>query len=97
MKRFNVLYTIMHFGRDEEKQLIAESKRHEAYQIEHARDTLIYRFSESSIKNTLNTLNLMIEYEIDNNGVWQYHPTLFVHDEFTRNLLIDLRKKLERK
>ena len=92
MTRFEAMYEILHFGKEEEKKLLMEGKRHEAYQIEQARNTLMYFLNENSIKRVYNKIKLMTEYFIDNNGFWHYEKE-FVTDEYTRNLLLELKKK----
>lgn len=92
MTRFNAMYKILNFGRKEERKLLLEGKTHEAYQIEHARNTLIYFLNENPIKKMFGRIEAMTNYTIDNNGVWQYNPRHFVADEFTRNLLLELKK-----
>ena len=94
MKRFDVLYSIVSFGRSEERRLIKEGKTHEAYQIEHARNELIYFFDGHTIKELLERIKEMVTYTIDKNGYWIYNAKCFVADEITRDLLKDLQRSI---
>jgi hypothetical protein len=92
MTRFDAMYKIVNFGKQEEKNLLAEGKFNEAFQIEHARDTLIYFLNENPIKKVLGRIEAMTNYTIDEKGFWRYDMR-FVMDEFTRNLLLELKKE----
>ena len=92
MKRFDVLYSIVNFGRNEERRLIKEGKTHEAYQIEHARNKLIYYFDGHTIKELLERIKEMVTFTIAKDGHWIYNVKCFVSDEFTRELLKDLQR-----
>ncbi|MBQ9709498.1 MAG: hypothetical protein IJV67_02630 [Clostridia bacterium] len=94
-KRVDVLCKILDFGNKEQKELIALGKDHEAYQIEHARKVLILRFDSGTIAGLLTDIEKMTEYTIDTNGNWNYEPLAFVFDEFTRNLLVELKQELQ--
>lgn len=80
------LHKILHFGRTQQHALIAEGKNHEAYQIEHARNQMLYALVDS-IKAVRELMPKMTEYIIDANGFWQYDAAHFVSDESTRNLV----------
>jgi hypothetical protein len=93
MKRLTkskALYLILNFGRDEERALIRDGKTHEAYQIEHARAVLLHALNKS-IKEAGRTLEAMVYYTIAG-GDWSYNAGLFVHDDDTREMLLELRK-----
>lgn len=90
MTRNHTLLTILNFGRNEEHRLIKEGKAHEAYQIEHARKELICFFDVHTIDELKRRLNTMINYSCAGNG-----PLIYVHDDFTRNLLKDLKRVLD--
>ena len=80
------LYKILRFGRAQQHNLIAEGKHHEAYQIEHARNQMLYALMDS-IKAVRELLPKMTEYTIDANGIWHYDAARFVSDESTRILI----------
>lgn len=92
MKRCDALYKILNFGRKEEKNFLKEGKTHEAYQIESARNQLIYSLALGTIKDVVRLLEDMTEHFRDENNVlhcaWDY-----VSDNFTRRLVVDLKKE----
>lgn len=93
MKRLTkskALYFILNFGRDEERAFIRDGKTHEAYQIEHARAILL-RALNKSIKEARRALEGMVYYTIAG-GDWSYNAALFVHDDDTREMLLELRR-----
>lgn len=79
----SALYYILKFGRLEEHALIAEGKKHEAYQIEAARTTLLYALTDS-----LARVRVVLEGMISREDVAK-----FVHDDRTRGLLVELYEK----
>lgn len=91
MTKSILMHKILQFGRTEQQNLIKADKLHEAYQIEHARNTLLYALLKG-IKEVKTVLNAQIEYTIDEKGYCHYAPLAFVSDEFTRNLLTEFRK-----
>ena len=96
MTKDKALHMILHFGREKEHMLIAKGETVAAYQIEHARITLHYALNHS-IKTVRETLDKMIDMSIAEDGTWEYHPALFVHDEETRKMLSDLREQFNKK
>lgn len=80
------LYMILEFGRTQQHDLISEGKHHEAYQIEHARNQMLYALLDS-IKSVREFLPKMTQYTYDEDGVRQYDASYFVFDEYTRNLV----------
>lgn len=94
MEKTTAIYLINNFGINEEIKLIREGKNHEAFQIRHARQQLMYAYAmNTSVYDVKTTLNIMTEYTIDDDGYWNYNPIAFVHDEFTRNLLDEFKSK----
>lgn len=96
LTRFDAMFKILNFGRKEEHQLIAEREDAKAYQIEYARNVLIYFLNENAVRDVCGKINKMVEYTIRENGVWEYDAPNFVHDEFTRDLLNKLKGEFER-
>lgn len=94
MKRFDAMYEILRFGNKEEKELLMNGKLDEAYQIEHARNMLIYFLNENPVKKIREEIELMTSYTVDEHGHWNYSVG-FVFDEFTRNLLLKLKEKFK--
>lgn len=90
MTRFDAMYKIVNFGKSEERRLLADGKTHEAYQIEHARNSLIYFLNENPIKKVIGRIEEMVTYTVDDKGIWHYSKH-FVFDDFTRMLLCKLR------
>lgn len=90
MTRFEAMNKILNFGRSEERRLVLDGKFFEAYQIQFARDSLIYFLNENPVKKVRERIEEMVAYTVDGNGYWNY-SNRFVHDEFTRLLLCDLR------
>lgn len=91
--RFKAMYAILNFGKQEEKALLMDGKSHEAYQIEYARDRLIYFLNENPVKNVLGKIEAMTDYYIDEKGYRHYDAVNFVADELTRSLLLELKKE----
>lgn len=89
MKRDRILYGVVNFGREMEHCLIADHKFEEAYQIERAREQMIYYLFKHSMKDFKNMLHSMFHYDH-----WEYKPGYFVFDETTRTLLVELYNKL---
>ena len=81
MTKNAALHKILQFGRDEQTSLIEEGLHHEAYQIEHARNRLLYALIVS-IKEVRRVLPLMLE-----GGETEEAILLYVHDERTRALI----------
>ncbi len=75
------LHKITQFGRSEQHALIEAGKHHEAYQIEHARNRLLYALVVS-IKEVRRVLPLMID-----GGETDEAVILRVADERTHDLL----------
>lgn len=97
MKRLTkskALYLVLEFGREEEHKLIEIGCKHDAYQIEHARQTLLYALQDS-VKEMLRVLDAQITFTVDDNEVWHYDPCYFVADGMTRHLLYAFRNKLK--
>lgn len=97
MKRLTkskALYLVLEFGREEEHKLIEIGSKHDAYQIEHARRTLLYALQDS-VKEMLRVLDAQITFTVDDNEVWHYDPCYFVADDMTRHLLYAFRKELK--
>ena len=92
MTRFNAMNKILNFGKQEEKQLLKQGKEHDAYQIEHTRNTLIYFLNQNPIKKVEKMIEKMISDEIDDSNFLCY-----VADELTRNLLVELKKEFANK
>lgn len=90
----DAVYHIMRFGRDEERNLIAEGKRSDAFQIEDARRTLVYCLANNPLKEIGVFIDRMTDHTIDENGRWHYDG-MFVADDLTRELLKDLRQKFK--
>ena len=93
MKRFNAMYKIVNFGKQEQKALLTKEDNHGAYQIEHARETLIYFLNENPVKKVYGKIEAMTHYTVNENGYWSYDSTCFVFDELTRKLLLELKKE----
>lgn len=93
MKKQTALYEILEFARSEERNLLLAGKKHEAYQIEHARRTMHYALLQS-VKNFKSVLDKMTEYTVDEGGFKHYDPMFFVSDEYARNLVEDFKKRL---
>ena len=94
MKRDRILYAVVNFGRETEHDLIAKHKFDEAYQIERARDQMIYYLFKHSMKDFKNMLHSMFHYIHNEDGHWEYKAGYFVTDNTTRILLISLYYKL---
>ncbi len=90
MTRFEAMNKILNFGRNDERRLVLDGRLHDAYQIECARNSLIYFLNENPVKKVRERIEEMVAYTVDGNGYWHY-SNRFVHDEFTRLLLCDLR------
>lgn len=80
------LYMILEFGRTQQHDLIAEGKRQEAFNIECARNRMLYALVDS-IKAVRELLPKMTQYTYGEDGVRQYDAMDFVFDEYTRNLV----------
>ncbi len=93
MKKNDALYYILNFGRQEEKTLLQDGKLTEAYQIEYARNSLVYFLNENPVKKVRDRINAMTSYKVDQNGIWRYNSIYFVMDELTRNLLLKLQER----
>ena len=94
MKRKDVLYEVVNFGRFEEHELIAKHKFRDAYQIERARTQMIYYLFEHSMKDFKKMLHSMFYYTINEDDHWEYKAGYFVADNTTRILLISLYYEL---
>lgn len=94
MKRINMLYMVVNFGREKEHDLIARHKFEEAYQIERARQQMIYYLFKHSTKDFKNMLYSMFYYRINEDGHQEYKDGYFVADGTTRLLLISLYYRL---
>lgn len=77
------LYKITQFGRCEERSLIEAHRHHEAYQIEHARNRMLYALVDDGIKGVRELLPLMT------GAAEERDPAAYVMDEQTRNLLAE--------
>lgn len=87
MTRSSAMCKILNFGKQEERELLMNGKTSEAYQIEHARKSLIYCLNDSTIKAVRERLERMTNYTVAANGVREYYAIAFVADDFTRDLL----------
>ena len=92
MTKKTALNKVLSFGREEEHRLIKENKDHEAYQIEYARNTMIYVLGKS-IKALKELFVDMTNVIMDNDGMWNYNPDHFIHDEYTRSLVVEFMKE----
>lgn len=95
MTKDNALHLILQFGRNEEHNLIAEGKKHEAYQIEHARNTLLYALNKS-IKRVREVLEDMTNFAISEHGYRLYNPSFFVADDGVRDMVSEFKSKFNR-
>lgn len=86
MTKATVLFEILECGKKEQKRLEERGEMCAAFQIETARKTLLYGVIES-VKEVKRRLYYMTHY-------YDEHKFLYVHDSYTRLLLVDLRKKL---
>lgn len=92
MTRSSALNEILHFGRDEERDLLMQGKTEEAYQIECARKKLIYCLNGGTIKAVRELLERMTNFTRDENGVLKCEDvSVFVADDFARNLLVEFK------
>lgn len=91
MKKSLALSLVINFGRDEEHELLKEGRVREAYQIESARRTLHHALIKSA-NNISITLDKMLNYSHDDNGMVIEDPTLWVSDMYTRSLLAVFRE-----
>lgn len=92
MTRSSALNEILHFGRNEERDLLMQGKTHEAYQIECARKKLIYCLNSGTIKAVRELLERMTNFTRDESGVLQCEDvSVFVADDFARNLLVEFK------
>ncbi len=94
MKRNQMLFKILHFGKSKEKELLENGKRHEAYQIESARDAIVAYFFNHTKKETVELLEKMTFYTVSDNGFYDYDPSHFVADDETRAMVADLKRQL---
>lgn len=94
MKRYQMLFEILHFGKDREKELLENGKRHEAYQIESARDAIVSFFFDHTKKETIELLDKMTFYTILDNGYYKYDAFHWVADDETREMIIGLKRQL---
>lgn len=84
--KYQALYKITQFGRTEQHALIESHMYHEAYQIEHARNRMLYELVGSGISGVRKLLPRMI-------GTAAEHDALtYVADDETRALLIKFSK-----
>lgn len=91
MTRNDAMQKILKFGAKEQRDFLAAGKTQEAYQIEAARNKLIYCLNSGTIKVVRERLKKMTNYTVPVNGFWQYDAMHFVFDEFTRNLLVTFK------
>ena len=96
LTRFDAMFAVINFGKKEERALLAEGNADAAYQIEHARNTLMYFLNDNAVKSVSAKIGKMVEYTVRADGVWEYDAASFVSDELTRELLKDLRKVFDR-
>lgn len=88
MNRNDAMHKILNFGAAEQRNFLTAGKTQEAYQIEHARNSLIYCLNGGTIKAVRERLERMTNYTVAANGFWQYDAFSFVFDDFTRDLLV---------
>ena len=86
MTKSTALYKLLQFGRKEEHELIKQGKSHDAYQIEAARKKLMYALLDT-VKHARALLAEMCK------PLGEAHPMAYVADDFTRNLLIELKQE----
>ena len=93
MKRFDAMWEILQFGKYQQRRLYMEGKKHEAFEIEFARDQLILFLNEHNVNEVAERIEKMTECTIDDKGFYKpYNPKLFVADERTRELLLELKQ-----
>lgn len=88
MTKSKALYKIICFGRKEEHKLIAEGKDHEAYQIEYARNVLLYALQDSVKAVRKSLIEMTTSPDMPD-----YKVLAYVWDNFTRGLLEDFKNK----
>ena len=91
MKKPLALSLILNFARNEEHDLLREGKERDAFQIESARRTL-HRALLKSIDNVSVTLDKMLNFTYDDNGMIVEDTALWVSDMYTRSLLTNFRE-----
>lgn len=94
MKRNDILFKFLNFGKNQEKELIEKGKRHKAYKIEHARNEIVYYLFNHTIKETIDFLHKMTFYKMQENGFLDYDGLHFVADDDTRKMLVDLKRQI---
>lgn len=86
MTKATVLFEILEYGKKEQKRLEEQGKMRAAFEFETARKTLLYGLIES-VKEVKRRLYYMTHYH-------EEHLALYVHDDYARLELVELRKKL---
>lgn len=94
MKRKDVLYEVVNFGRIEEHDLISANKPRDAFQIEKARRDMICFLFDHTIKEFEIMLISMFYYVITDHGTLECDSRYYVNDKNTRDLLFHLYEKL---
>ena len=93
MKRFDAMWAILQFGKYQQRRLYMEGKKHEAFEIEFVREQLILFLNGHKVYEVAERIKEMTECYIDDKGVYKpYNPKLFVADERTRKLLLELKQ-----
>lgn len=93
MTRFDAMWKIISFGKQQEKMFLVKGEMNKAYQIEAARNSLILNLNSNRIVDVITMLELMTNYSIDEKGCWHFDDIHFVEDKLTRILLNDLKKE----
>ncbi len=93
MTKNKAVSIINNFALKEEHELIKQDMNHEAFQIRAARNMMYYAIA-NTIKELVALLDEMTTYTQDKDGFMIY-GTKFVHDEYTRNLVAELKKQFK--
>lgn len=93
MTKNTAVSIINNFAIKKEHELIKKDMNHEAFQIRAARNMMYYALT-NTIKELISLLDEMTTYTLDKDGLMIYGPK-FVHDENTRNLIIELKKQFK--
>jgi hypothetical protein len=91
MKKNLALSLIINFARDEERDLLREGKEQDAFRIESARQ-MLHRALLKSIDNVSVTLDKMLNFTYDDNGMIVEDTALWASDMYTRSLLTNFRE-----
>lgn len=93
MTKNTAVFLINNFAVKEEHELIKQDMNHEAFQIRAARNMMYYAIAHT-IKELVALLDEMTTYTQDKDGFMIY-GTQFVADEYTRNLVAELKKQFK--